>query len=357
MQPQFYITQRKYIMAIDSIFCLASGLIKISILLFYRRLSSRAISKNFRRATRVTVGFIAAYTIAFMIVPIFGCNPISAFWNQLDFVLVVKGYSYKCFNEGADVFAAGVISTTQDFLTAMLPTFLYWNLKIPIRQKIALFGIFAIGYGAVAFGALRSYYSWQVYFETYDVTWVGWYICLWSLLELHIGAMCANAPALKVFFKHFLRLERFSTSSKSGSNGSKSKNGSAAAFSSFRSASAFEKLAFWKTSHSHSNDGYLSEPHTDISVDQHGGVQVQKEVYISRAPISEHNSIDMLGTHVDDIEMGSFDAGSHSGRSTLISQEDVEALPRVPPQSRRAGNEGSARLPRKSKKPAWQSWT
>ncbi|KAF2008119.1 hypothetical protein P154DRAFT_419755, partial [Amniculicola lignicola CBS 123094] len=202
IRPEEYIIQRKLVLTIETTFCLTSGLLKISILLFYRRLSARVVSPAFRWATWLSIGFIAAYSIAFIIVPIFGCNPISAFWNQVDLNLRIKGYKFKCFNEGADVFAAGIISTVQDLLTALLPTFLYWNLQIPRRQKIALFGVFAIGYGVVALGCLRSYYGWIVFFQTYDVTWYGWDNTLWTMLELHVGVMCANAPALKVFFKH-----------------------------------------------------------------------------------------------------------------------------------------------------------
>jgi len=69
------------------------------------------------------------------------------------------------------VLAASIISAAQDFITAILPTFLYWNLRIPLKQKMALFGIFAIGYGVVALGLLRAYYSWRTFYNTWDVTW------------------------------------------------------------------------------------------------------------------------------------------------------------------------------------------
>ena len=214
----------------ETLFCVCSGLIKISILLFYRRLSSRAISRTFRWATWISIYFIAAYSIAFAIVPIFICTPISAFWDQVDFIKLAQGYEYKCLDEGTDIFVAAIVSTAQDLLTAMLPTILYWNLQIPLRQKMALFGIFGIGYGVVAIGALRAYASWRNFFDTYDVTWEAndMFLCksargarkylavsqkmlghtdapplhdyalmrcliLDSLLELHIGAMVGVA--------------------------------------------------------------------------------------------------------------------------------------------------------------------
>lgn len=341
---------RKYVLAILCLFCVASGLIKISILLFYRRLSSRVVSNIFRWATWLTIGFIATSSIAFTLAPILGCQPISAFWDQVNSAKVLKGYKYHCFNEGADVVAASVISTVQDFITALLPTFLYWNLRIPVRQKIALFGIFAIGYGVAALGILRAYYSWQTFFETYDVTWVTWDLFVVTLLELHVGCFCANAPTFKVFFKHFFHDKL--TSSAKQSAASEQKNQLSGTQSSKSSASLLkEKVSsfFTKSSSTHSSCGYLSEPHTNISVDEHGGVQVQREVHVDHSPAlstvmeSTHRELresvdttDMICAHYyDDIEMGDYTTGRNSQISSLNSPDtpngtDIEALPAMP---------------------------
>ncbi|KAF2871683.1 hypothetical protein BDV95DRAFT_457021, partial [Massariosphaeria phaeospora] len=203
VKPRYFVTQRKFLLVIETVFSFATGLIKISILLFFRRLSSRSVTPSFRHATWISIGFIATSSIAFTLVPIFGCQPISAFWEQVDWEKRTHGYKFSCFNEGADVTAAGIISAIQDLITAVLPTFLYWNLQVPLRQKIALFGIFAFGYVGVAIGAARAYLCWYAFFGTYDVTWAAWDTSLFTLLELHIGTTCANAPALKVFFKHY----------------------------------------------------------------------------------------------------------------------------------------------------------
>lgn len=215
-------------MAIYILFSLASGLIKLSILFFYRRLSSRTVSPAFRWTMRITIFAIGAYSVAFMIVPIFMCRPISAFWDQVDVSKVAPGYKYTCINEGMDVVAHGIVSTVQDLVVAILPTLLCWNLQIPRRQKIALYVIFALGYTSVAIGTMRTYQGYRLFFTTYDVTWVASDIWLWSLLELHIGSMCANAPALKIFFEKVLKVDRLSSwkrsKSRSHTDGSKKQN-------------------------------------------------------------------------------------------------------------------------------------
>lgn len=194
-------------MAIYILYSLTSGLIKLSILLFYRRLSSRAVSPAFRWIMRITIFVIGGYSIAFIIIPIFACRPISAFWDQVDFVKLARGYEWTCIDEGADVVAHGILSTLQDLVVAFLPTLLCWNLQMPLRQKIALYSIFALGYTSVAVGAMRTYQGYRLFFTTYDVTWVASDIWFWSLLELHIGAMCGNAPALKIFFEKVLKVD------------------------------------------------------------------------------------------------------------------------------------------------------
>jgi hypothetical protein len=138
-------------------------------------------------------------------------SSITAFWEQVDILKKFDpGYHYTCINEGADVVANGIVATVQDLVVASLPTLLCWKLQLPVRQKVALYAIFAISYSTVALGALRTWTTYRIYFQTYDVTWHANDTFFFSLLELHVGAMCANAPSLKVFFKHVLSSEKLS---------------------------------------------------------------------------------------------------------------------------------------------------
>jgi hypothetical protein len=51
-------------------------------------------------------------------------------------------------------------------------------------------------------GIIRIVYSHRVFFESYDVTWEGPILLIWTHMELHLGIICACAPALKAFFVH-----------------------------------------------------------------------------------------------------------------------------------------------------------
>lgn len=84
-------------------------------------------------------------TIAFPISALSACRPFSAFWDENDFRMIVNAkYNYECVNEGAALIANGIVSTATDFLVVMLPTLLCWKLQIPLRQKLALYSVFAI---------------------------------------------------------------------------------------------------------------------------------------------------------------------------------------------------------------------
>ncbi|CAI6330444.1 unnamed protein product [Periconia digitata] len=297
MEFPLYTLQRKLVMAIEINFVVATGLIKISILLFYRRLGARGVSQAFKAATWLTVGSIVLSTMTFCLISLFGCQPISAFWNQSDIEKMVAGYKYTCIEEAPVVLAAGIVSTIQDFITALLPSFIYWKIQIPLRQKAALFGIFAIAYGVVAFGAVRTYSTWILYYETYDISWQSWEVWNWTLAELYVGVICANAPALRIFFKQYLN-PKFKGSkqqprSKSWSNKSQLKGTTGNSRS-----TTVSKMAFWKGSFA--NHGYVSQP-TELSIDENGGMHVRHDLDI-HLPSSHRSSEDLI-RETDTVEL------------------------------------------------------
>lgn len=295
---------------------------------------------------------------------------------------VLQGYKYRCFDEGADVVSASVLSALQDLVTAILPTLLYWNLRIPMRQKIALFGIFAIGYGVAALGALRAYLSWQIYYNTYDVTWVSWELFLVTMLELHVGCFCANAPTFKVFFKHFFQ-DRLTSSLRYGSSQKGQKSSQLSGTQSYKSTASILKekvtIFFSMGSSVHTRNGYLPEAQGEFVMDADGGLQMPKEIRLPHSPAptigtqptrrdlrDSTDTTDMIyDRYYDDIELGCYTTMRNSQVSSLHSQSkwegvDIEALPAIPrtprsPQARASSMPfyHDPRSPRTSTHPNW----
>ena len=207
LSPEMATSSRKVTLAIEACYIGSTGLTKISILLFYRRMSAGSVSPAFRFIVHASIASVVAYMIAFLLVGSLGCKPLEAFWLQANTEWAMThqpGVTYTCINEGAMLLAASGISIIQDFLACGLPVVLFWKLQLPRRQKIALGAIFGVGFFLCITGILRMYYIHRIFYTTYDVTWAAWEAWIWTVTEAHVAIICASAPALKIFVKRYL---------------------------------------------------------------------------------------------------------------------------------------------------------
>ncbi|KAF2466473.1 uncharacterized protein BDR25DRAFT_269074, partial [Lindgomyces ingoldianus] len=200
--PRTLITSRQITLAIEVLYLVATSLIKISILCFYRRITNGTISKAFVYWVWVSIVFVVCYCIIFVFIIVFSCSPIEAYWHLFDLAWRLS-HELKCHNEAVEIISVVVISTLQDLFICALPIFLVWNLQISRRQKAALIGIFALGLLTCVCGVMRTYYAIYVYYYTYDITWIAHHGWIWTALEADLGVICASAPALKVFFRRY----------------------------------------------------------------------------------------------------------------------------------------------------------
>lgn len=285
VEPAQFPLQRHIIFATYILFSLASGLIKISVLLFCRRLFTVTMSNTVKWLFRISLTLMIVYTIGYSMVPPLACHPMSDFWEQSDPVKILKGYKPHCYNEGADVVSNGVLSTVQDFVTALLPTILCWNLQTSLRERIAIYSLFAFSYTTVLVSALRTWNCYRIFYTTFDISWLVSENWTYVLLELHIGCICASAPALKVFFKQFLHSEkRPSPNSSNQTQESRSSSFMSRLFgrSSAAKVAPWERLHFWRSYHATTTrNGYLSDRHSHVSTDKHGGIVQAHEHFLN----------------------------------------------------------------------------
>lgn len=104
-----------------------------------------------------------------------------AYWE------VEPDYPHTCMNDGAIVFSASVINIFTDGLVTILPMPLIWSLKLPIRQRIAVISIFALGAFVNVAGTCRTVYVWKSQIASYDQTWEGWPVLLSAGVEITLG--------------------------------------------------------------------------------------------------------------------------------------------------------------------------
>ncbi|KAI8623037.1 hypothetical protein F5Y19DRAFT_482132 [Xylariaceae sp. FL1651] len=126
------------------VYYLSVSLTKFSILLFYFRLFPQ---KNYRIALWITMTYIILTGFACSVVSIFQCSPIRNAWD-----LIVPG---SFINRPALFFANTGMNISQDFVIYLLPSPILWNIHLPVRQRIALIGIFILGGVVIVAGIVR----------------------------------------------------------------------------------------------------------------------------------------------------------------------------------------------------------
>lgn len=208
LMPARISTGRKASMAGQSLFVLASSFVKISILVSYFRVAPDR--SWFRRLVWATLGIVIVAMLVFFIMLWTQCYPISSYWNLL---LANR----DCIEEGPPLIAQTIINVVTDAMIYVLPMpTLFLLTSIPAGQRIGLMILFGIGGVIVVAGSFRAYWVHFVLYKTYDPTWEGFNIWIWTAIETNVGVICGCIPSLKPLL--------FPTRSRTGSRGYGSKS-------------------------------------------------------------------------------------------------------------------------------------
>ena len=149
------------------IFVLATGLLKISVLLFYRRIGAQTFAKKWKYAVYGAIGFTVAYTIALVLLLVFNCTPTEPYWRAYD---PFWAKQYHCIDTKAINPLSGAFTILSDIYSIVLPCIMCRKLAIPWRQKLALNLVFCTGIVVVAASAARTWALTKLG-TTADVTW------------------------------------------------------------------------------------------------------------------------------------------------------------------------------------------
>ncbi|KAI8407108.1 hypothetical protein FOFC_12542 [Fusarium oxysporum] len=199
---------RKVSLAAQTLFLFSSGLAKNSILVSYLRI---APAKSWlRRLTYASLILVTSLIFIFLIVLWTQCNPTSAYW-KLD-----GGDS--CRPEGPSVLSQAITTVITDLLVCALPLQTLFHLKLPFSQRMALIVVFSLGLVVVFAASMRAYYTHYVTDETYDVTWQGFHLWIWTAVEANLGVICGSVPALRPLFRNMFRSKSSSYYNKTNSH-------------------------------------------------------------------------------------------------------------------------------------------
>ncbi|KAH8763669.1 hypothetical protein F5883DRAFT_422658 [Diaporthe sp. PMI_573] len=112
--------------------------VKISILMFYLRVFSTKAYGHFRIWVYVGIAYTLVWGITTWAVNLTTCAPIAFFYDR-----TIKGGS--CRNQVVSGTTAAALSLVGDIYVLVLPLPALWQLKINMRKKVAVVGIFLLG--------------------------------------------------------------------------------------------------------------------------------------------------------------------------------------------------------------------
>lgn len=110
---------------------------KLSLLFFYRRIFA---TSGFRRINDGFIIVIICWCISLLFTTIFACDPVSAVWE--DFIWVLPK---KCINMTILYNYISISDTVTDLAILILPIPMTIKLHLPMRERIALTGVFLMG--------------------------------------------------------------------------------------------------------------------------------------------------------------------------------------------------------------------
>ncbi|KAK5996634.1 hypothetical protein PT974_01971 [Cladobotryum mycophilum] len=202
------------------IYIIGGSLAKVSLLIFYFRLSPQTW---FMVAIWSTIVFITGYTVGIFFALIFACNPIAKSWD----VRITGG---ECINRASLYIATAAVNIISDVIIFILPLPVIVRLQIPRRQKIGLLLIFVLGSLTIVTSIVRVTILPQM-LTSLDQTWVISWASVWIIVEANLIIMCASLPTIRKFLKHVApRLVGDSIASGSGNKGASGGSGNPPGF-------------------------------------------------------------------------------------------------------------------------------
>lgn len=114
---------------------LGTGSIKLSVLVLYTRIFRTAA---FRRWSSVLMAAVGAFTVAFFVVFLTNCVPVSQEWNP-----VPGGH---CRDQAPSEFSSVSCSLLIDLAIIILPFPWLWKLQMPMRNKVTVSITLSIGF-------------------------------------------------------------------------------------------------------------------------------------------------------------------------------------------------------------------
>ncbi|KAM0806082.1 hypothetical protein BDR22DRAFT_786932, partial [Usnea florida] len=187
-----YIRGKKLETYAEWVYLPLSAAIKLSCLLFYRRIFGPSLLM--RRLIYAGIVFILATYIGLLLTSILGCLPVVKHWNP-----TVPGH---CLPPGSTAYGSGALNVASDIFVVFLPLPALWHLNMRLSRRLKVMAVFGLGLIVVAMSITRIAKTPLIFKET-DSTWALSNFAIYAILEMDIGLICACLLAFPAFIDRY----------------------------------------------------------------------------------------------------------------------------------------------------------
>ncbi|KAH6869522.1 hypothetical protein B0T10DRAFT_523655 [Thelonectria olida] len=193
VQPkEYFVPYMKAFYSSVVVYNVAMCLVKISILLQYRRVFA---IRTMQRITLCGVIFMTAWTITIFFLNTLICVPVGKFWDNS-----IPG---RCLDSLNIWYAMAGFNLATDMAIFCLPLPVIRGLQLPRKQKAMLFAVFCLGFFTCIISIIRIR-TLKIASSTVDPNWDNVDASIWSFLEVAIAVIAACLPTLRPIFSKMM---------------------------------------------------------------------------------------------------------------------------------------------------------
>ncbi|KAL4778207.1 hypothetical protein BJX76DRAFT_352787 [Aspergillus varians] len=193
---KYQVQGQKFFLVFEVAYCAAVIPIKLSISWMLIRVAEGRKAYIYVQYT-VIATFVVMNIIAFVFI-LTNCIPVEAAW---DTSLLEKGGHCKPAHVLTDVYyATTAVNIATDWITALMPIPLLWNVQLDRNSKIAVVGLMSLGILASLSACIRLKYTINLTNQT-DFLFAVANVVIWGFAENAIGLIVGNIATLRPLFR------------------------------------------------------------------------------------------------------------------------------------------------------------
>ncbi|KAI0481248.1 hypothetical protein GGR56DRAFT_688849 [Xylariaceae sp. FL0804] len=222
--------------------------IKLTLFFQYFRIIEQV--DRYRRVYIGLMTIVVSWTLAQIFVMIFTCSPVAGYWDI--------SLNPTCLPEVKIQTVNAIGNMITDVIVLLLPMPVVWKLSLKKAQKLALMGIFGLGFFTCVISMLRLVFMREI---GVDISYDAVAITSWSQAELTTAIICSAMPALRPLMSRIFPSLGVTARS---SRGYRRQSGSNAGSGDRESKLGARSLTSKKTDTSSQTELRPMEPRTDV---------------------------------------------------------------------------------------------